>query len=324
MDKTLYHTITLRIPSEQVFKSNKTGKLLLAPTLTKTNNLTKRQGEPSIIFKADDHIIHPIIDNRGKIIDYGDGKEPKFHTITIRVPKDQIFKSKKTGKLLIAPTLTKTNNLTKRQAESSIILNKDDHVIHPEITHEGDTILFTKPEKKKRERKPKEEKKETNIIIKKEVESEPDEEIEKKEKTEEKEEEEEPYLLFDEPNYEAWLKPESEKTIGLNLGKQRREKLFNLIKDNTSNSSLTDEEIQKALKSLSNLKKKKNLTEKNIISWANKYDLIYKMKYQKGDYNKKRKEEDLNHIKKLFFDTEKIGSGYDLDKVYKINERFYY
>jgi len=147
MNKILYHTITFKVPEDQVYKSPKTGKLLIAPTLTKTYRVTKRLGLPSIIFKSDEHILHPVIENKGTI--NTDKNKINFHTITVKVPVDQVYKSPKTGKLLIAPTLTKINNLTSRQKKLSLILENDKHILHPEITNNGTVEIYTKSTRQK-------------------------------------------------------------------------------------------------------------------------------------------------------------------------------
>ena len=67
MEKILFHTITIKIPSHMVY-TTKSGLLKLVPTLTKSGNLTKREKVPSIIFKPDNYIIHPEIINGTEII----------------------------------------------------------------------------------------------------------------------------------------------------------------------------------------------------------------------------------------------------------------
>jgi len=151
MDKILYHTISFKLPEEQVYK-NKKGVLHIAPTLTKTYRVAKRLGLPSIIFKKDDHVLYPVIENKGTV--NPEKNKINFHTITIKVPVDQVYKSPKTGKLLIAPTLTKINNLTSRQKKLSLILEKDSHILHPIITNKGTVETYTSTSRKKPEPKP--------------------------------------------------------------------------------------------------------------------------------------------------------------------------
>jgi hypothetical protein len=151
MNKILYHTITFKVPKEQVY-INKKGALHIAPTLTKTHRVSKRLGLPSIIFKSDEHILHPIIENKGTL--NTEKNKINFHTISIKVPVDQVYKSPKTQRLLIAPTLTKINNLTSRQKKLSLILENDAHVLHPEITNDGTVEIYTKGTLKKPTIKP--------------------------------------------------------------------------------------------------------------------------------------------------------------------------
>ena len=154
MNKILYHTITIKLPEEQVYRNNK-GKLKIAPTLTKTYRIARRLKIPSINFKSDEHILHPEIENRGTTTDYNGIQKTNFHTITIKVPKEQVFKSRKNGKMYIAPTLTKLNGLTSRQKELSLILEPNQYLLHPEFSNEGEIEEYIKPERKKREYKPK-------------------------------------------------------------------------------------------------------------------------------------------------------------------------
>jgi len=66
MQKVKFHTITIKVPTEQVLLS-KTGKITIVPTFTKTGAITKKKGEPSIIFEPDSYIIHPEIVNKGEV-----------------------------------------------------------------------------------------------------------------------------------------------------------------------------------------------------------------------------------------------------------------
>ena len=56
-----------------------------------------------------------------------------FHTITIKLPADVVYQNKKTGEIKLIPTLLKSGGLTKRNGESSIILEKDKYIVHPVI-----------------------------------------------------------------------------------------------------------------------------------------------------------------------------------------------
>jgi hypothetical protein len=74
MSRSLFHSITIKIPSEMVLINKKTGSLKLVPTLTTLGRLTKRDGKPSIILKKDDYIVHPTIEN-GETVNYNEMKE---------------------------------------------------------------------------------------------------------------------------------------------------------------------------------------------------------------------------------------------------------
>ena len=63
-------------------------------------------------------------------------KLPKFITITIRVPIEQLY-IHKNGSIALVSSLTKSNE---------IIIKPDDHIIHPEI-HNHDEKLRTKTAK---------------------------------------------------------------------------------------------------------------------------------------------------------------------------------
>jgi hypothetical protein len=74
MSKNLFHKITIKIPSELIYINKKSGHIKLVPTLTKKGALSKRAGEPSIILKKDDYIIHPEIEDRGTVENYDELK----------------------------------------------------------------------------------------------------------------------------------------------------------------------------------------------------------------------------------------------------------
>ena len=73
-NKNLFHKMTIKIPSELIYINKKNGNIKLVPTLTKTGGLTKRDGEPSIILKKDNYIIHPEIENIGAAENYDELK----------------------------------------------------------------------------------------------------------------------------------------------------------------------------------------------------------------------------------------------------------
>ena len=74
MSKNLFHKITIKIPRELIYINKKSGSIKLVPTLTGKGALTKRAGEPSIILKKDDYILHPEIEDRGAVENYDELK----------------------------------------------------------------------------------------------------------------------------------------------------------------------------------------------------------------------------------------------------------
>ena len=75
MNKSIFNTITIKVPTESIYKNPRNGSITLAPTLTKSNAITKRLGVPCIILKKDDNIIHPEIIENGKVGNYTKMKE---------------------------------------------------------------------------------------------------------------------------------------------------------------------------------------------------------------------------------------------------------
>ena len=73
MSKTLFHTITVKVPADMIYHNKRTGGIQIVPTLTKSGGVTKRAGESSIILKKDDYLIHPTIEN-GETGDYEEMK----------------------------------------------------------------------------------------------------------------------------------------------------------------------------------------------------------------------------------------------------------
>jgi hypothetical protein len=89
MQKVKFHTITIKVPAEQVLLS-KTGKIKLVPTFTKTGAITKRKGESAIIFEPDSYIIHPEIVDKGEV--YNQSVEKIDQEIHSEINDDKILK----------------------------------------------------------------------------------------------------------------------------------------------------------------------------------------------------------------------------------------
>jgi len=75
MRKPIFNTITIKVPSESIYRNPKTGSLTLIPTLTKSNAITRRLGLPCVILEKDDHIVHPEIVEKGTVGNYPKMKE---------------------------------------------------------------------------------------------------------------------------------------------------------------------------------------------------------------------------------------------------------
>jgi len=88
MSKTLWHTITLEVPKTMV-NITKNDKVVVKKTLTKTNNISKANKEPSIKIIPGDT-------NKPKII--SDGKEWNIEELKIRMKKSKELGKKNEGK----------------------------------------------------------------------------------------------------------------------------------------------------------------------------------------------------------------------------------
>ena len=75
-----------------------------------------------------------------------------FHTITIKLPADLVYQNKKTGEIKLIPTLLKSGGLTKRNGESSIILEKDKYIVHP-VVIESNPVDYNAMKKEEADKK---------------------------------------------------------------------------------------------------------------------------------------------------------------------------
>jgi hypothetical protein len=87
MSKTLWHTIKLEVPKEMV-NITKNDKIVVKKSLTKTNNISKANKEPSIK-------IIPSDTNKPKII--SDGKEWNIEELKIKMKKAKDLGKKNEG-----------------------------------------------------------------------------------------------------------------------------------------------------------------------------------------------------------------------------------
>ena len=88
MSKTLWHTIKLEVPKEMV-NITKNDKVVVKKSLTKTNNISKANKEPSIK-------IIPSDTNKAKIID--NGKEWNIEELKLKMKKAKDLGKKNEGK----------------------------------------------------------------------------------------------------------------------------------------------------------------------------------------------------------------------------------
>ena len=88
MSKTLWHTIKLEVPKEMV-NITKNDKVVVKKTLTKTNNISKSNKEPSIKIITGDI-------NKPKII--SDGKEWNVEELKIKMKKSKELSKTNEGK----------------------------------------------------------------------------------------------------------------------------------------------------------------------------------------------------------------------------------
>jgi hypothetical protein len=88
MSKTLWHTIKLEVPKEMV-NITKNDKVVVKKTLTKSNNISKSNKEPSIKIIPGDT-------NKPKII--SNGKEWNIEELKIRMKKSKALGKKNEGK----------------------------------------------------------------------------------------------------------------------------------------------------------------------------------------------------------------------------------
>ena len=95
MSKTLWHTIKLEVPKEMV-NITKNDKVVVKKSLTKTNNISKSNKEPSIKIIPGDT-------NKPKII--SDGKEWNIEELNIRMKKSKDLSKKNEGKEFKKPNV---------------------------------------------------------------------------------------------------------------------------------------------------------------------------------------------------------------------------
>ena len=140
MSKVLWHTMTIKVPSEMV-EITKTGKVSIKKTLTKMNNISKSQGYPSIkLVKS--------FDNKPHIIT--DGKEWNIEQLKTTLNKsNELAKKNKGRKLSTHETLNKFKSNVKEHASYLVRKNKPYEPIKVRASRRGmiQTSNKTKEEK---------------------------------------------------------------------------------------------------------------------------------------------------------------------------------
>ena len=101
MSKTLWHTIKLEVPKEMV-NITKNDKVVVKKSLTKTNNISKANKEPSIK-------IIPGETNKPKII--SDGKEWNIEELKLKMKKAKDLGKKNEGKEYKKPSMRLESNV---------------------------------------------------------------------------------------------------------------------------------------------------------------------------------------------------------------------
>jgi hypothetical protein len=137
MSKTLWHTIKLEVPKEMI-NITKNDKVVVKKSLTKTNNISKSNKEPSIKIIPGDT-------NKPRII--SNGKEWNVEELKIKMKKAKDLGKKNEGKEL------------KKKSENKIFTDYRKRINDKINEAKEETLQYVKKEKKKKEIK--EESKET-------------------------------------------------------------------------------------------------------------------------------------------------------------------
>lgn len=118
MSKTLWHTITIKVPSEMI-ELTKSGKISIKKTLTKTMNISKSQKQPSIKLV-------PSKSNKPEIIN--DGKEWEIEHFQGKLNKAYELSQKNTDKdIFTINTHSKLKNFKKNVKEHAQQLIHDNN-----------------------------------------------------------------------------------------------------------------------------------------------------------------------------------------------------
>jgi hypothetical protein len=125
MSKTLWHTIKLEVPKEMV-NITKNDKVVVKKSLTKTNNISKANKEPSIKIIPGDT-------NKPKII--SDGKEWNIEELKLKMKKAKELGKKNEGKEYKKPSM---------RLESNVGMVKGNRTAHNYAEHLKFNVNFKK------------------------------------------------------------------------------------------------------------------------------------------------------------------------------------
>jgi hypothetical protein len=334
MSKTLWHTISIKVPSEMV-ELTKTGKVSVKRTLTKLNNVSKSQKMPSIKLIPSNINKPEIVNdgkewdieelkakmkkanelakkNKGKVLTKNSGSKMKeFKTnlksfvedVKKKVEKKKVYQIKVLTKKYISPDAFTRSKIFKE------IETEDGYIFYFDTKKDYDMAINTFDEKF--------DDKDFTLLIKNE----------KNEWIEENENRKRPIISNLEAKEALKKIEESNKGLSFSQGivkmKQNIEKqnIINFINKfkplliNESIDYLNDEKIKMALNQLYKLRNRtddrgqSNLTDKDIENWGAKYGLTYKtgrtgVKTSR-EFIDKQKKGYINDIKKKFFDISK-------------------
>ena len=134
MSKTLWHTIKLEVPKEMV-NITKNDKIVVKKSLTKTNNISKANKEPSIK-------IIPSDTNKPKII--SDGKEWNIEELKLKMKKAKDLGKKNEGKEYKKISENKILKSYTKKINDKIVEKKKKE-LKPEIKPKQSNITVTAP-----------------------------------------------------------------------------------------------------------------------------------------------------------------------------------
>jgi hypothetical protein len=135
MSKTLWHTMTIKVPSEMV-EITKAGKVSIKKTLTKMNNISRSQGHPSIKLVSSS-------DNKPHIIT--DGKEWNIEQLRTNLNKSNALAKKNKGRNILTnnshSSLHRFKSNVKSRAQN-LVINKQTSKPKTKLNKQEEIIMF--------------------------------------------------------------------------------------------------------------------------------------------------------------------------------------